>query len=318
MSAVFAGAVRRLERWPWVWAGLGGLALWAWVGAAAGRGMFSTMQATMQVGSFLVLVGIGQLMVVATGNGNIDLSIPQVMTLSSLVALSAMEASDDRILIGLTAGLLAGLLVGITNVVVVFGMGIPPIVATLATGLLAQSAILVRATEFKTGAPPALKDLTSGFVWEFPTMAIIAASCSIVAAVVLQRSVFGRRVFAVGQSRPATIRAGLPSTGTTAICYLVSSLMAALSGILLASFTGPTVSLGTPYLLTSVAVVVLGGSLIQGGRSTVAGLWTAMAMLNLIVTLVFVLKWNVAVRDVFQGVVIMAVLIVAGGERGQR
>lgn len=60
------------------------------------------------------------------------------------------------------------------------------------------------------------------------------------------------------------------------------------------------------------------GSLIQGGRSTVAGLWTAMVMLNLIVTLVFVLKWNVAVRDVFQGVVIMAVLIVAGGERGQR
>lgn len=307
--------MKRVEKMPWIWAGLGACGLWVWIGAVAGRGMFATMQGTLQVGSFLVLVGLGQLLVVATGNGNIDLSIPNVMTLSSLVALSTAGGTDGGAFKGVLAGLAVGLLIGLVNVIVIFVLGIPPIVATLAAGMLAQSAILLRSANFASSAPPVLKDLTSTFIWEIPSMVIIALVVSIVVAIVLQRGVFGRHVFALGQSSNATLRTGLPTIRTAAIAYLASGLLAAISGMLLASFTGPSISLGTPYLLPSVAVVVLGGSLISGGRSTVAGVWTAMVMLNLIVTLVFVLQWNVAIRDIFQGVVIMAVLLVAGGRR---
>lgn len=303
------------EKMPWVWAGLGALVLWVGIGVVAGRGMFGTMEATMQVGSFLVLVGIGQLLVVATGTGNIDLSIPGVMTLSSLVALSTAQASDDRILIGVAVGLAAGLALGVINVVFIFVLGIPPIVATLATGLLAQSAILLQATRLATAAPPGLQELASGTILGLPTMIYIAAALSGLVAIFLQKGVFGRKVFALGQSAKAAVRSGLPTDRTAPLVYLLSALFAGIAGILLASFTGPSISLGAPYLLTSVAVVVLGGTPITGGKATVAGLWTAMVMLNLIITLVFVLQWNVAVRDIFTGLVIIVVLIVAGGAR---
>ncbi|GJM36825.1 MAG: ABC transporter permease [Acidimicrobiales bacterium] len=303
------------EKAPWIWAGLGATGLWVGLGVVAGRGMLDTMEATLQVGSFLVLVGIGQLLVISTGNGNIDLSIPSVMTLSSLVALSTADGADDRIIIGLLAGLGAGLAVGIVNVFIIFVLRIPPIVATLASGLFAQSAILRRATSSTVAAPPRLREFASGDFVGLPKMALLTLGFSVLAAVVLHRGVFGRHVFALGQNKAATSRAGLPTTRTAAICFLLSSQFAALSGILLASYTGPTISLGTPYLLTSIAVVVLGGSLISGGRSTVAGLWTAMVMLNLIVTLVFVMQWNVAIRDIFQGLVIMGVLTAAGGKQ---
>lgn len=306
---------QRIERMPWVWAGLGALVLWVGIGVIAGRGMFGTMEATLQVGSFLVLVGTGQLLVVATGNGNIDLSIPGVMTLSSLVAMGAAQASDDRILIGVTIGLAAGLALGVINVVFIFVLGIPPIVATLATGLLAQTAILLQATRLATAAPPGLKEIASGTFLGLPTMIYIAAALTGLVAFFLHKGVFGRQVFALGQSAKATLRSGLPTNRTAISVYLLSALFAGIAGILLAGFTGPSISLGTPYLLTSVAVVVLGGSLISGGKATVAGLWTAMVMLNLIITLVFVLKWNVAVRDIFTGLVIIAVLILAGGKR---
>lgn len=303
------------EKMPWVWAGLGALALWVGIGVVAGRGMFGTMEATMQVGSFLVLVGIGQLLVVATGTGNIDLSIPGVMTLSSLVALATAQASDDRILIGVAVGLAAGLALGAINVVFIFALGIPPIVATLATGLLAQSAILLQATRLATAAPPGLREIASGTILGLPTMIYIAGALSGLVAFFLQKGVFGRKVFALGQSAKAAVRSGLPTDRTAPFVYLLSALFAGIAGILLASFTGPSISLGAPYLLTSVAVVVLGGTPITGGKATVAGLWTAMVMLNLIITLVFVLQWNVAVRDIFTGLVIIVVLVVAGGAR---
>jgi len=304
-----------LDRIPWVWSGLGATVLWITVGLVAQRGMFATLQGTLQVGAFLVLAGIGQLFVIATGNGNIDLSIPNVMTLGSLVALSVAQGSDDRVLVGVAAGIGAGLLVGLVNIITIFLLGVPPIVATLASSLLAQSAILIRATGHNALAPEALRDITSGYLFGLPTIAILVCAISVLAAVILQRGRFGRQVFALGQSLRATERTGLPAIRTAALCYLLSSGLAALAGILLAAFTGPSISLGTPYLLTSVAIVVLGGSLISGGRATVAGLWTAMVMLNLIITLVYVLQWSVAIQDIFEGLVILGVLTLAGGAR---
>ncbi len=316
--AAWRGRVRRapeLSRVPWIWSALGAFALWIIAGAIARRGMVATLQGNTQIGAFLVLAGIGQMLVIAAGNGNIDLSIPNVMTLSSLVALAVINGQNGRIAVGILAGVGVGLLVGLVNVVTIFGLRVPPIVATLASGLLAQSAVLIRATSFNTSAPSALRNLTNDRVVGIPVIAAIVAAISLIVAVVLHRSRFGRSLFAVGQSLRAADRTGIHSTRTTATCYLLSSLFAGLAGILLASFTGPSISLGTPYLLTTVAVVVLGGSPIAGGRATVSGLWTAMLMLNLIITLVYVAHWSVAVQDVFEGLVIIGVLSLAGTGR---
>jgi ribose transport system permease protein len=304
-----------LERTPWIWSAIGAFVLWITIGAIAQRGMIATIQGNAQIGAFLVLAGMGQMFVIASGNGNIDLSIPNVMTLSSLVALSVAGGDNSKTLVGILAGLGAGLLVGLFNTVMIFGLGVPAIVATLASGLLAESAILVRAATFNAVAPPVLRDVVGARVLGIPMIAFYVVIISILAAITLHRSRFGRSLFSVGQSAKAAERAGIPVIRTSATAYLLSGGLAAISGILLSAFTGPSISLGTPFLITSVAVVILGGTPIVGGKASVAGLWTAMLMLNLIITLVYVLKWSVAIQDIFEGLVILSVLTLAGGSR---
>lgn len=305
----------KVSRPPWLWSGLGALVLWVAIGAIAQRGMFATLQGTIQSGSFLVLAGVGQLLVISAGTGNIDLSIPGVMTLSSITALTVANGDNSRAWIGVGAGVIVGLAVAMLNIVSIFLVGIPPIVSTLATGLIVQSAVLGVSSTLNAPVPQVLSDFASARIYGVPLVAVVIAVITIVAAIVLHRGVYGRHLLAFGQSPEAAERTGIAGARVAAGAYLASGAFAALAGIFLAAFTGPSLSLGDPYLLTTVAVVVLGGSLIQGGRSTVMGLWTAMIMLNLILTLVYVMHWSVAIQDIFEGAVIVIVLILAGGAR---
>lgn len=305
----------KITHLPWLWSGVGALVLWVAIGAIAQRGMFATLQGTIQSGSFLVLAGLGQLLVISAGTGNIDLSIPGVMTLSSLTALTVADGDNSKVWLGVVVGIAVGLLVAILNIIAIFVVGIPPIVSTLATGLIVQSAVLGVAATLNAPVPQVLSGIASARVAGIPVVAVLIAVITVGAAIVLHRGIYGRHLMAFGQSEKAAERTGIAGVRVAALAYLASGMFAALSGILLAAFTGPSLSLGDPYLLTTVAVVVLGGSLIQGGRSTVMGLWTAMIMLNLILTLVYVMHWSVAVQDIFEGAVIVVVLILAGGAR---
>jgi ribose transport system permease protein len=304
-----------LNRFPWFWSAIGALILWILVSSIAHRGIVGSLQSTVHTGSFLVLAGLGQLFVMTTGVGNIDLSIPNVMTLSSFVAFSVAGGHNSGALVGVLVGLAVGLAVGIINAFAIYAVGIPPIVATLAVGLIVQSAILLRASKVTEEPPSALVSIASDKLGGVPVVAIGTAVITIIAAIILQRGVFGRAILAVGQSSGASYRAGIARMRASVSVYLISGVLAALSGIFLGAFSGPSISLGSPYLLTSIAVVVLGGTLISGGQSTITGLWTAMLMLSYIITVVYVLHWSVAIQNIFEGLVIVLVLILAGGER---
>lgn len=311
MSAV-RGRLSGASRWLWIWSALGAAALWVGVILVTGRGAGGTLVAALQISSFLVLVGLGQMLVIASGNGNIDLSIPNVMTLSSLIAFSVAGSGHGSTLAGVLLGLGTGLAAASVNVIAIFLLGIPPIVATLSVGLLAESAVLEKATGFNQVAPPGLQNFVTEQVAGIPLFAIVVVVVTVIIGWVLHRSSFGRTVLAVGQSRPAADRAGLHGTAAMIGCYLLSGLLAAAAGIALAAFSGPSTSLGDPYLLTSVGVVVLGGSMISGGRANTTGIWTAALLLNLIVTFAYDVHFSVAVQDIFEGAIILGVLSFGG------
>jgi ribose transport system permease protein len=96
------------------------------------------------------------------------------------------------------------------------------------------------------------------------------------------------------------------------VSYLLCGLLAALAGILLGAYVTPSLDLGNPYLLDSIAAVVIGGTLIAGGRSFVAGVWGGALFLILLVTLLNVLHINAAVQDIVKGILIICVLALAG------
>ena len=101
-------------------------------------------------------------------------------------------------------------------------------------------------------------------------------------------------------------------TRVVIVSYLICGVLAALSGLLLGIYVSPSVSIGIPYLLNSIAVVVLGGSLIAGGRSNVVGVWGGALFLLLLTTLLNVVNIAVASQDIVKGALIIVVLALVG------
>ena len=309
-----AGAARGwLNRSPWVWSYLGALLVWLLtLGIVHGRGGVATLAVAVQFATFFVIVGIGQMLVISAGPGNIDLSIPGVMTLAGYLAMGVMHGSDAGLVPGVLTGIGVGLAVGIANVVLIQALTIPPMIGTLAAGFVVQSMAIVYSRGSTAPPAPALARFTTLQLAYVPLLALVFVLVTILVAQVLRRSVFGRSVLAVGQSPRAAYLSGLRVAGTLAGVYLLSAMLSGLAGTLLAAYSGgASLDMGEAYLLMSIAVVVLGGTSIAGGQASVAGLWGAATLLDLIVTMLNVMQVGAGLRYVVTGLIIIAVLAVA-------
>ncbi|SRR5579884_1135553 len=308
-------ARERAESFPWIWSFIGMIAIWIAIGAYTGRGLGGTFTSALELCPYLVIVGIGQMFVITAGYGSIDLSVPYVVTLAGFVSVSVMNGDHGSIVMGFLAGLLCGLAVAVGNVLAIELLAIPPIVATLAMGLITQSAVSVKAGSFNAAVSPSLHSFTTAKLGPIPVLAICVVGLAVVAGFVLHRTRFGRALQAIGQNRRAADLSGLHVKLTLAVPYLISGLLAAVAGVLLAAFASPSVDIGTPYLLNSIAVVVIGGTLIQGGRSNAVGVWGGALFLTLLVTLLGVLNISPAAQQVVEGGLIILVLVLAGSKQ---
>ncbi|TGV74589.1 ABC transporter permease, partial [Mesorhizobium sp. M00.F.Ca.ET.149.01.1.1] len=198
------------QRNRWIWAALGVLILWLVLSIVTSRFSLSSLSGVILSASFLTVVGIGQMFVVTTGRGNIDLSVASVITLSAFVALLTIKGQDANLAIGVVAAILLGLAVGALNSLLVVGLGIPAIIATLATGyVLATATLLSNKAIPGFAVSPAIKDVATGRLGGVPIMAVVAIVGVAVTSFVLRYTVFGQLLSAVGQNRAAARLAGI-------------------------------------------------------------------------------------------------------------
>jgi ribose transport system permease protein len=130
---------------------------------------------------------------------------------------------------------------------------------------------------------------------------------------------FGRSVSAVGQNSRAAWLAGLPVVRTQLVTYVLCGALAGLAGALLGGFSGgATLDMGAEYLMTSIAVVVIGGTSVSGGRANVPGIWGAALFMFLLVTMLNTWGFGSGVRLILTGIIIIAVIVLAGGDRTAR
>lgn len=297
---------------PWIWSLLAALVTWIAIVSVSGRGVGGTLTAAISIAPYLVIVGIGQMFVITLGNGNIDLSIPYNMSLAAFVSTEVVDGGHRSLAVGFAVALGCGLAIAAVNLVGMTVLLIPPIVATLATGLLAQSATTVRASHLSAEVAPSLRRFTIDNVGGLTWLAFVCVGLAVVAGVLLYRTRYGRAVSAIGQSLRAADFAGVPVLRTVVATYVLCALLAAVSGVLLGGYVSPSLGIGDPYLLDSIAVVVLGGSLIAGGRSNVPGVWASSVFLILLGTLLNVVHISVAYQNVVKGTLIIAVLALVG------
>jgi ribose transport system permease protein len=315
-----SAALLQFRNRPWIWSFLGALLVWAMaVALAGGHGGWPVFTTAIAFSAFTVLVGIGQMFVITLGPGNIDLSLPANIGLASAVAMKVMDGADSRIALGLIAAVAAGLAIGVVNYLLIRLLRIPPLIATLSSSFVIRSVGISYGRGLQIKPPQAFADFVLYRVGGISVLAVLVLLLSVVAAVVLARTVYGRSVLAVGQNLRAARLAGLSVRRVRFLTYALCGALGGLCGALLAGFTGgSSLDVGAEYLLTSIAVVVIGGTSVAGGMANVPGLWGAALMLFMIATLLNSSGLGVGVRDLMTGVIIIAVITLAGGRRQLR
>ena len=319
MSAL-AARLRAVGEWPWIWAYGAALLVWlATIVFTGGQGAGQMLTAAFSFAAFSVIVGIGQMHVITLGPGNVDLSIPATMTLAGAVSMKIMATEDSMIAVGLLVALGCGAAVGMFNYGLIRLLRIPPIIATLSSSFLVQSTAIAYGRGIKIKPPPALADFTTWQIAGGPVLAVCVIVLAGVMAVLLHRSVYGRSVIAIGQNPRAAMLAGLSVGLVRFATYVMCAVFAGLCGFVLSGFSGgASLNMGAEYLLASIAVVVIGGTSVAGGQSNVSGLWGAALFLFLLVTMLNTFGVGAGIRLVLTGVIIVAVITLAGGKSIQR
>jgi ribose transport system permease protein len=308
-----------LSRARWVLPLGATILLWFVASGIAGYLSLNLLLDNVTLASFVGLVAVGQMMVVATGDGAFDLSIPYVMTLAAFVSAAVCGGSDGNLPVAILAGLGAGLGAGLLNGVLVTGPGLPPIVATLATGYIAYTAILLMGGGAQLAVAPSLTNFAQQS-WHGLTLAVPAAVVIwIVVAVVRGRTRYGVYLHSMGQNRAAAALAAVPVKGMVISTFLFSGLLAAIAGVLLSGYVGGAFpDMADPYLIASVAAIVVGGTSVRGGESAVAATIFGATTMGLLTAVLELSGAGAGVQDIAEGGVIIMVVIAVTGRYGAR
>jgi ribose transport system permease protein len=305
---------------PWFYATAGALLAWLIIVAySGGAGGGAVISAALNYSVYFAIVGLGQMIVMASGAGNIDLSVPANITLAAYLSTGQMQGADAGLIPGIAAGLGSGILIGAVNAFLIIAFRIPPMVATLASGLVLESLTFVYSRISVAKPAPLLADFTTSQIFGVPFVTLAALIGSLALIHVLRRSIFGRSLFACGQNTTAAWLSGVNVLWTRIAAYVLCGAFTALAGVLFAGFVGgPSLNMGSEFLLSSIAVVVIGGTNVAGGQASVVGTWSASLFLFLLLSMLNVFQVDPGLRNVITGVLIIAVLALNKTSRMQQ
>jgi ribose transport system permease protein len=272
-------------------------------------GTWNQVAAVLVLSSFTVVIAFGQQMVILIGG--LDLSVASVMTLGGILMFSWVGGAPTALLWGVPAVLLITGLVGAVNGVGIALLRIPPFIMTLATGIIVYGAMLgVTRGAPRGSASPTLSALFTSQALGVPPVIYLIIALTVLGSVLQRRTVFGRRVLAVGTNPDAAHIAGLPVRAVTIGCYAISGVAAGLAGMLMVGYSaGATLTMGESYLVPSVAAVVIGGTSIGGGRGHYLGVVGGAVLLTTFSTIVRAIGVAEGWRIVIYGAVILISLL---------
>jgi len=252
----------------------------------------------------------GQAIVVISGG--IDLSIGSVMALTNVIAASLLLSYPDLSVPIVIAVLLIGLVIGAINGILVVVSRVPDIVVTLAMLFVwAGAALLVLGTP-GGASTPWLREISSGTLGIELIPRALVILLVIVGAVwiPLRRSRLGLSIYAIGSNRLAAFRSGVNVEGTKVAAYALTGFFASLGGLALTASTGIGTPIPGPYLLLSVAAIVLGGVSLAGGRGGLLGPIVGIYILGMIRADLTFIGVEPAFSTVIQGVIMVIVVMV--------
>jgi ribose transport system permease protein len=279
---------------------------------AAGGLMFRTFLTAYTLGnlavqaSFLAMVALGMTLVIISGG--IDLSVGSVYALAGVLA--AYGSTRWGLAGALVLPLAVSAVIGLAQGLLIARGRMAPFIVTLC-GLLFARGLLQLITD--EGSTTYLVPAGSAFRWlgEGAVLVVIAVVAYVVGGVVLQRTPFGMRLFAVGGNEDAASLMGLPVARTKVGVYVLSGSLAGLAGVMSAAQLGSGVTvIGVGLELNAIAAVVIGGTVLTGGSGAVSGTLAGVALLFVIQELINQLgRFNANMQEVVSGAVLVVVVV---------
>ncbi len=252
--------------------------------------------------------------------GGIDLSIAAMMAVAGVTAATMMAgASDSAAALVVLLVLALGLVMGATNGALIVITRVPDIVVTLAMLFVWQGVALLILNAPGGAAAPWLRALIAGGVtlpvippqltgW-IPKAAIFLLVCVVVVWVPVRRSKLGVMLYAIGSDGLSAFRSGVPVGPVRIAAYALAGLFAALGGLTLTMSTGIGEPIPGPYLLASVAAVVLGGVVLGGGRGGLLGPILAVFVLRLVRMDLTLMSVDPNVTAIIEGTIMVVVVM---------
>lgn len=287
-----------------------GLLALIWIALALSTDTFFTEQNISNLvrqTSIGALVAFGQTFVIITAG--IDLSVGAVAGLSG-VALAMMIQAGVPLPLAIVLTLLLGAVIGVYHGFGVYNLGLPPFIITLASLVgLRGLALLITNGQSIGGLPRSFTDFSQLSFFGIPSLFWVVIIVGVLAYVLLQRSRFGRYIYAVGSNLEASRLSGVKIGRTIYLAYAVSSTLAALAGILLASRISVGIpTAGTYYELDAIAASVIGGASLFGAEGSIIGSFIGALLLTTINNGSNLLGVNPFWQPIVTGVIIVAVV----------
>jgi ribose transport system permease protein len=268
----------------------------------------SALQLMLPFFAILAVASIGQHLVIQ--QRGLDLSVAGIMSFSAVIvsALPSAEAGVSTTLAFVALALAMGFVVGAANGILVALLRVNSLVTTLGMNSLMLGITMYVTGGFSQQSPPPLNKFGIGKFLEVPLTIYVMLALAAISIFLLEKTTVGRRFIVTSVNPDAAIAVGIPLDGYRIATYALAGFCYAAAGVLLAGFVlSPTVFSGMPYMLATVAAVVVGGNPIGGGvRGSVAATILGALFLTYLGQLVLAVGFETSAQNIVQAVIIIA------------
>ena len=280
---------------------------WAIVNADGGdftarNNIVDMLQRTVALG----IVAAGQTVVILAGS--LDLSVAELISAASLVGAEVMDGDSGMLIPGILLVIAVGAGVGVVNGLIITRLGVNAFIATLGTALIIRGIIQNRYDAPAGSVPPELRDLAFTRFGYIPMSIFLLIVIVAIVWYILHKTRLGHRIYAVGGDVEVSRLSGVRTNRTIIWAHVICSIMAALTGLFLASRLGagaPRVGVEGGYDLESIAAVVLGGAYLLGGRGAVLGTLGGVLILAVVDNVFNALEFDSFLKQVVRGAIII-------------
>lgn len=291
-----------------------------WIVASAllqGFGAFGHLRYIVELGAIIGFVAVGQTLAVI--GGGIDLSVSAVITVAAILLPLLTFAGDTSGLGAIALTLLVAGAIGAVNGLGIGYLGLPPLIMTLAMATILQGLLVLIAGGSAISVDNAtLNWLGSSHLLGISTSIILWAIVAAITLFWLHGTHSGALIFAIGTNPAVSRLSGVPIERVTLWLYVAAGLCSGVAGLLLLAMNGQGyVGIGDPYLLSSIAAVVLGGTSILGGQGSYLGTIAGSVLLVTMTALITVINASEGWRLVILGCLILGLLPLSGREQSR-